>query len=465
MLFSASVYAESWVVHPDGSDSNTGTMDRPFATMQKAHDVASAGDTIWLRGGTYELTGNRNTGVTIDKSGQSGRRIHFFAWPGEVPVLDCSGLDVQDRIRGIRVTGNWLHFKGFELTGVPQRITTAHESWGIWSTGSNIIFEELNIYDIEGPGLFISDGGDNLVLNCDSHDNYDPLSSNGAGENADGFGCHSNLPGNVFRGCRAWWNSDDGYDFINAEAPVIIENSWAFLNGYLPGTMTSARNGAGFKIGKSVDGVRHTVRFCVSFENKAQGFYANHSNGGNDWFNNTAFNNRGPAFDLLSDIELSGDRVHVLRNNVAHQSTVLRNEGASDMQFNSWDLNIEVTDDDFVSVSTDGTDGPREADGGLPELDFLKLRQGSDLIDRGLELGFAFEGEAPELGAYEYAGVTGLRTAFGRHTGISGGKSLQNMEVFDVSGRRKIIRLDFGIYFNTEKNSGTSQVSPHRTVP
>ena len=34
--------------------------------------------------------------------------------------------------------------------------------------------------------------------------------------------------GNIFRGCRAWWNSDDGWDFINAGEACTVEYSWAW---------------------------------------------------------------------------------------------------------------------------------------------------------------------------------------------------------------------------------------------
>jgi hypothetical protein len=43
----------------------------------------------------------------------------------------------------------------------------------------------------------------------------------------------------------------------------------------------------------------------------------------------------------------------------------------------------------------------RQADGSLPNVDFLKLKPGSDLIDKGMNLGFAFYGTAPDLGAFE----------------------------------------------------------------
>ena len=41
-------------------------------------------------------------------------------------------------------------------------------------------------------------------------------------------------------------------------------------------------NGNGFKMGSSQTGVRHLVRNNLAWKNKASGFYANHSSGGND---------------------------------------------------------------------------------------------------------------------------------------------------------------------------------------
>ena len=53
-------------------------------------------------------------------------------------------------------------------------------------------------------------GANNLILNCDAHDNFDTATG---GENADGIDAKLNIgPGNIFRGCRSWNNADDGYD-------------------------------------------------------------------------------------------------------------------------------------------------------------------------------------------------------------------------------------------------------------
>jgi hypothetical protein len=44
---------------------------------------------------------------------------------------------------------------------------------------------------------------------------------------------------------------------------------------------------------------------------------------------------------------------------------------------------------------------PRQADGSLPEIEFLHLASGSDLIDAGVDVGLPFNGKAPDLGAFE----------------------------------------------------------------
>lgn len=392
--------------------------------MVKAQATVVAGDTVYFRAGTYLYTSaTAANGVLLDKSGKAGSRINYFAYPGEVPVFDFSGMSAMARITGLRVTASFLHLKGIEVKGVPQNITTANESWGIHVVGSSNVFENLNMHHIQGPGLFITGaGGDNLVLNCDSHHNYDPKSSAGDGENADGFGCHG-AGGNVFSGCRAWWNTDDGFDFISSQGVCVVENSWAFYNGYLPDTFTSKGNGNGIKAGGY--GVpatnvpspipRHIVRFSVAFRNKAAGFYANHHPIGGDWLSNSAYRNARDFDMLLLDGAVDDNK---LRNNVGYgSSTTLANFTGTDDGFNSWTTGVTISDADFLSIDFAGMDGPRQPDGTLPNLPFLKLQKGSDLIDKGQDVGFPFVGMAPDLGAFE----SGLPEDAGTGTGGTAG--------------------------------------------
>jgi MYXO-CTERM domain-containing protein len=428
--------AAEYYVSTTGSDSNPGTQASPFATLTKGVSSAGAGDTVYIGGGTYYPSG----GFTFSKSGTSDtNRIKYWAVPGEKPVFDFS--KVNGSPGAFTVSGSWLHFKGIEICNLPVNsgvigINNAH----------NDIMELMNTHHTQATGIFISHGsGGHLFLNCDSHDNYDPNSAQGDGQNADGFGVHYQAAGDgtstTIRGCRSWWNSDDGYDFINQEVPVTIENSWAFGNGFsnYGAGRPADGNGNGFKIGSSKTGIRHLVQNNVAWENKANGFYANHSSGGNTWYNNTAFQN-GTNFNMLAStwsapngggtrtdgVTLTGTKVHIMRNNLAfpNKNEYITGYGV-DTQFNSWDLNITPAAKDFLSITdptvggtgqaletTSPALGPRQADGSLPNIDFMKLAAGSAMIDKGTDVKLPFVGAAPDLGAYEF-GATGTAGASG----------------------------------------------------
>ena len=430
-LIPARASAADYYVAPTGSDSNAGTLAAPFATLQKGADIAVAGDTVYIRGGTYNITTPKaaGAGLTFSKSGTSDtNRIKYWAYQADLPIFDFTNmvLSTSGYTHGFVVTGSWLHFRGLELRNVPMN--TFSNNAIAANGGGNCIFELLNLHHNSGNGIFIGKGpGGDLILNCDAHDNYDATSNQGDGQNADGFGVHYQTTGasTIVRGCRAWWNSDDGYDLINQEVPVIIENSWAMGNGYIKsGTARPADgNGNGFKAGSSKTGVRHVIRGSLAWKNVAAGFYANHSSGGNDWFNNTSYNN-GTQYNMLASdpndssvtIILTGTLVHKMRNNVGFPNKNTNMSGV-DTGFNSWDLMLTPAAADFASVMDTDALGPRQADGSLPNVDFMKLAKGSKLIDKGTDVGLSFAGAAPDLGAFEY-GATSAGVAGG--TGVSG---------------------------------------------
>jgi hypothetical protein len=432
------VNAATYYVATTGNNSANGGFSQPFAALQKAHDVAAAGDTVFIRGGTY------NASASITKSGTSdAKRICFWAYPGEKPFFDFSNGG-----GAISVTGSWVHVKGLELNKGGITVENAHDD----------ILELMNCHHCNGTGIAIAHGtGGHLVLNCDSHDNYDAISKDAPGENADGFGIHYQVSGatTVIRGCRAWWNSDDGYDFISQEVPVTIENSWAMGAGYINYGTGTAGNGNGFKIGSSKSGIRHIIRNCVAWKNRASGFYANHSSGGNDWYNNTAYNN-GTQFNLLAStfaecknvyqcnddlrqdgVTLSGPKAHKMRNNIGYPNKNSYMNGV-DTKNNTWDLNITPANKDFLSVTDPSLTvtgqalekispmmGPRQADGSLPNVDFLKLASGSAMINKGTDVGLPIVDGVPDLGAYEYGATTIAQAAFSKNIAVRTGLELK----------------------------------------
>ena len=436
VLFSpALARAAEYYVSPTGSDSAAGTSAAPFATLSKANSAAGAGDTIWVHGGTYYITSQ----LTLSKSGTSDtNRTKIWAVAGETPVLDISRYNTTNTaadVPAVLVTGNWMHLRGLEIANAKVGASGDH-SYSLLRTknASNNTFELLNLHGGFGPGLFIDTGnGGNLILNCDSYDNYDVNGSQGDGQNGDGFGVHyqTSGPSTIIRGCRAWNDSDDGYDFISQEVPVTIEDSFAISNG-----RGADGNGNGFKIGSSQTGIRHIVRNNVAWKNKAAGFYANHSTGGNTWYNNTSYMNSSAQYNMLASsfdssgnvtgtITLSGSKAHIMRNNIGFPNKN-SNMGGVDTMFNTWDLNITEASTDFASTADTGCTGPREADGSMPAAcTFMHLKAGSPLIDKGTNVGLPYVGTAPDLGAYEFGATTtgtgGARRQHGRRAAATTG--------------------------------------------
>ena len=446
-------FATEYYVAPTGSDSNPGTQASPWGTVQKAADTAAAGDTVWLRGGTYAITTPKSSGagITFSKSGTSDtNRIKYWAYPGETPLIDFSKMTISTSgyTMGVVVTGSWLHFKGIEECCVPMN-SSSNNGFAVDDPAGNDIFEMLNMHGNSGNGIFIgtkSNGG-HQVINCDAHDNYDAGSAQGQGQNADGFGVHYQTTGatTILRGNRSWWNSDDCYDLINQEVPVTVEGNWGFGCGYANYGSYSPTSGNGncFKMGSSKTGIRHLVQNNVAWKCKASGFYANHSSGGNTWYNNTSFQNgtqynmlASPPNDSSATLILTGSLVHIMRNNIGYPNKNTNMNDGVDTQFNTWDLNITPAAKDFLSITdptlsgtgqaietTSPALGPRQADGSLPNVDFLKLAAGSAMIDKGTDVKLPFVGAAPDLGAYEYgaAGAGGGGTPGTGGTTGSGG--------------------------------------------
>lgn len=426
LAYLVGLYAAEFYVAPTGDDANPGTFEKPFATIQRAQQSAEPGDTVFIRGGTYIMNEKkiaRRKGIYayityLDKSGLPGKPITYRAYQNEKPTFDCSQVKpVGLRVVAFYVCGSWLHITGLDVTGVQVTIRGHTQSICFENVGSHNIYERLSMHDGQAIGIYCTRGSDNLFLNCDAWNNWDYTSEDGKGGNVDGFGCHPprGSTNNVFRGCRAWFNSDDGFDCIEAYEPVTFEYCWAFYNGYSPNFKPLA-DGNGFKAGgygstpadrlpKPVP--RHIIRFCLAVGNKANGFYSNHHPGGNDWFNNSAYRN-GINFNMLcrladnkTDVDGYG---HKLRNNLSYKSRALItriNLARCDSNHNSFDSGLTLTDADFLSLDESELIRPRQSSGDLPVIQFLHPSPHSAVIDKGIDIGFPFHGVAPDLGAFE----------------------------------------------------------------
>ena len=370
-------YSRTYYVSTNGNDSNPGTSMQPFQSPERAVEVVQPGQTIYIRGGIYPLVRT----ITINKHGSKEKRINLWAYPGEVPVLDFSKAAVGSH--GLKISARFWHIKGLVITKAGGK--------SIHIAGANNIIENTITHANGDGGIKLdTEASNNLVLNCDSYLNYDKATK---GKNADGFAAkHCIGKDNKFIGCRAWNNSDDGFDFMEAGNALHVENCWSWGNGQnIWQDPDFDGNGVGFKLGDGPG--EHVIIRCLTWANAKCGFNIQGNTSSVTLYNNTAWNNgRNYFFD--------DNHPHKLRNNISFQGEVVMWPGI-DHKNNSWNGSAIVTADDFLSLDDSGMKGPRNPDSSLPQTNFLRLAPHSDLIDAGINLQLAFQGSAPDLGAFE----------------------------------------------------------------
>ena len=397
--------AAEYFIAPGGSNSNGGTLGSPWGTFDFAIDNIDPGDTLFVRGGTYDL--NSRIQIRNNEGGTLSSPINIWAYPGESPVLDFNNMTVAwggSSGRGIQVDegADYLHIKGLTIQNTRDN--------GIWSGANYGTFEQIVTRWNGDSGMQLSGfAAHNLILNADSYENYDPSAN---GENADGFAIKfEDLgPGNSVRGSRAWANSDDGWDMWGSNGGALVDDCWSFDNGVLlpqfiakdaleNGDVTPNNfqgDATGFKLGQ--DGGAHVMNRVIAWGNN-NGIDINGNGSGVVVNNSIGFdNNRNWYFD---ETAAQTENLHVLKNNISFSGN------SSDVflsgvvhSFNTWN-GIPVNAADFLSLDDAIARGPRNADGSLPNSNFLRLALDSNLIDAGTNVGFPFNGLAPDLGAFE----------------------------------------------------------------
>ncbi len=381
-------------VAPNGTDNNPGTVDFP-TTLTAALLRIQPGGTIYMRGGTYPYA--TEIQIALGNSGTPNQMKNLFAYGSEVPVLDFSSqpfISNEENPRGIKLAGDYWHIKGIEIMGAADN--------GLYVCGDHNIIELCHFHHNRDSGLQISRYDNhtqrsdwpsyNLILNCTSHDNHDPDE-----EDADGFACKlTSGDGNVFRGCIAYHNSDDGWDLYTKPATgpigeVLIEDCVAYENGYLTsgtGMVATSGDGNGFKLGGSSMPVNHTIRRSIAFRNRVKGLHYNSNSGSILVENCTSWDNKTGGNFVFSV------GTHVFRNNLSYYNPTKRDEptGTDVDSSNCWWIGnqsvngkgLVVSDADFISLTPTIS---RNADGSINLGNFLKLAPGSDLIGAGTPSG------------------------------------------------------------------------------
>jgi parallel beta-helix repeat protein len=136
--------AADFFVAPNGSDSDAGTFDQPWASIQHAADTLSAGDSVFIRAGTYSER------ITPINSGSEDNEILYSAYNNKQVIIDGASLQVGEfeglfhifdrqyiRVTGLRVinVGPFGTSTGIQVEGSSQIVIEGNQTYNTASSG------------------------------------------------------------------------------------------------------------------------------------------------------------------------------------------------------------------------------------------------------------------------------------------------------------------------------------------
>ncbi|MFN6947229.1 MAG: right-handed parallel beta-helix repeat-containing protein [Cytophagaceae bacterium] len=181
--------AVTYYVSPTGNDSNNGSINAPFKTIQKAADVVNPGDTVIVRDGIY-TTDRGGDLLIIKRGGTANAPITFKAenkwkaildglgnktWNGIIitataPYTIIDGFEIKDfhengialYANNITIRNNYIHNIGnYHIVsdypyctkyGVQEPGCRCEPSNGIYPDGNNVLIENNVIHTIGKTG-------------------------------------------------------------------------------------------------------------------------------------------------------------------------------------------------------------------------------------------------------------------------------------------------------------------------
>ena len=144
--------AATYYVSPAGKDTNSGTSTgSPFKTMGKAAAVAVAGDTVYVRKGTYSES------VTYSTSGTAAKPIQFIADTSGA-IFGLKGNVVLKKPGGTAATVNGSYIRFYNFRFAASSVNVA------WNASTGGLLDTCLCYSATGDGLQVK--GATLTLNA-----------------------------------------------------------------------------------------------------------------------------------------------------------------------------------------------------------------------------------------------------------------------------------------------------------
>lgn len=390
-----------YYVATNGSDSNNGSIGSPWATVQYAGRTARPGDTVLVRGGTYN-EGEIWLRADYGHCGTPGRLLIIKAYPGETPLFVNANRPFIVECDHIRLEG--LHFRNGKDVSIRGLNRTAIQivnntfmgsgyAWDAIGTNGNNILLEGNVCDISGNTVgtqghcYYIAHGTNIIVR------------NNVAKGMTGYGIH------VFDQRR----SEDPSGFERLIKDVIIEGNIVSNSQQRSGIILAAYDHA------RIENVM--IRNNIVFNNADNGIYVPGIASNLKVYNNTVFGNRGSAafFTNANSTDVNGV---VIKNNIFDITGQIGTWGFAHHVVNQYSNPTVALENNLywptppklynISDPSPKTGNPLFVN---PSIQDFHLQSGSAAIDKGLALtdvptdkdGIRRPvGSAYDIGAYEF---------------------------------------------------------------
>ena len=234
---SAQAACATYYVSTTGKDWNLGTINSPFLSIHNAAKKLAPCDTLYVRGGIY-----KQTAITLINNGTESQPVKILAYPGELPILDGSGMNIGQWVSFINLDGQYIKISGFEVRNGGTGVNVA---------GHHNTVSKFNVHHTINNGILAK--GDYSIVedskvswSCMNHYYYLTGQPNGldgwasglsaARDTVDGITQHA-----ILRRNTVTENWGEGLSAYEADGIImednIVYNKWA-LNVYI----SDARN-------------------------------------------------------------------------------------------------------------------------------------------------------------------------------------------------------------------------------
>jgi uncharacterized protein (TIGR02145 family) len=405
-----------------GNNANPGTITLPWRTATYAWNQLVAGDMLYMRGGNYDVAANANNVISVSgKAGTQANPILVINYPGETVTIDGTSLNGGGDRNGLYMSScSYWQIAGIKILNVSDAGGSGPASVSTLVECDHIIMTLVEGYDCSnGFRTFECDYIYRRM--CDAYQNADTYDS---GDLANGFWDRVTNGGHIYyEDCRAWSNSDDGWDAYAAgygDGWIYYNRCWSFENGTWNGI---SGNGAGFKVGltgiDAIDGTpQRVLTNCISANNTGNtgiGYDESQDQSAGmsiptRIYNCISYNNTVGFLFRDDKGDSSVEHVDIVRNCISYNETPFYGWGNNTQDHNSWN-GFNISSSDFVSLDGNQLKAARQSDGNLPVTTFMHLTANSVLIGKGISVGLETDGERkqyfspPSIGVFEYGSV------------------------------------------------------------